>query len=335
MEYYRQVQLKDYNSFQTEAKAKLFCSPKNVKELRQCIADHPNEKKLVIGKGCNIFFTKDFDGLVIYPQIKGIREMSDEDDEEEEIFIETNASEDWDSFVAYCVEQGYAGLENLSYIPGTVGASPVQNIGAYGAEVKDVIREVVAVDINTGEVISFANHECEFGYRDSIFKRKGNYIIVSVVFHLKRTFTYVPKYFDLNKELEEVEEPTIQDVRDAVIRVRQRKLPDEKTLPNAGSFFKNPYITQELADKLRVNFPDLPAFPHKDGLVKTSAAFLIDKAKYKGKRSGNVGTYPNQPLIIVNYGTTDGNEIARFMNEVRAAVKDTFGIELEAEVRIH
>lgn len=335
MEYYRQVQLKDYNSFQTEAKAKLFCSPQNVKELRQCIADHPNEKKLVIGGGCNIFFTEDFDGLVIYPQIKGIREMSDEDDEEEEIFIETNASEDWDSFVAYCVEQGYAGLENLSYIPGTVGASPVQNIGAYGAEVKDVIREVVAVDINTGEVISFANHECEFGYRDSIFKRKGNYVIVSVVFHLKRTFTYVPKYFDLNKELEDVEEPTIQDVRDAVIRVRQRKLPDEKTLPNAGSFFKNPYITQKLADEIRIDFPDLPAFPYKDGLVKTSAAFLIDKSGYKGKRSGNIGTYPNQPLIIVNYGTTDGNEIVRFMNEVKAAVKDTFGIELETEVRIH
>lgn len=335
MEYYRQVQLKDYNSFQTEAKAKLFCSPQNVKELRQCIIDHPNEKKLVIGKGCNIFFTEDFDGLVIYPQIKGIREMSDEDDEEEEIFIETNASEDWDSFVAYCVEQGYAGLENLSYIPGTVGASPIQNIGAYGAEVKDSIREVVAVDINTGEVISFANHECEFGYRDSIFKRKGNYIIVSVVFHLKRSFTYIPKYFDLNKELEDIEEPTIHDVREAVIRVRKRKLPDEKVLPNAGSFFKNPYITQEVANKLRLSFPDLPAFPYKDGLVKTSAAFLIDKAGYKGKRSGNVGTYPNQPLIIVNYGTTDGNEIVRFMNEVKAAVKDTFGIELEAEVRIH
>lgn len=334
MDYYRQIQLKKYNSFRTEAQAKLFCSPQSVKDLCQCIADYPAEEKLVIGGGCNLFFTKDFDGLVIYPQIKGLREMSDEEEEDEDVFVEVNASEDWDTFVAYCVERGFAGVENLSYIPGTIGASPVQNIGAYGSEVKDTIREVVAVDIHTGEVISFSNHECEFAYRDSIFKRTGRYIIVSVVFHLKRTFTYIPKYFDLNKELENVEKPTIQDVRDAVIRIRQRKLPDEKVLPNCGSFFKNPYITREHAEKIAIDYPELPIFPYKDNLIKTSAAFLIDCAGYKGKRDGDVGTYPNQPLIIVNYGTSDGKEIVRFMNEIQAAVKDTFNIELEPEVRI-
>lgn len=334
MDYYRQTQLKDYNSFKTEALAKIFCRPTSVEELRQCISDYPHERKLVIGGGCNIFFTKDFDGLIIHPDIKGLREVSDEEEEDEDIFLEVNASENWDELVAYCVERGFAGLENLSLIPGTVGAAPVQNIGAYGAEVKDVVREVVAIDMETGEVVSFSNAECEFAYRDSIFKRTNKYVIISVIFHLKRTFVYTPRYFDLNKELEDIEEPSIQDVRDAVIRVRKRKLPDEKVLPNGGSFFKNPYISQELADKIHVDYPDLPAYPLKNGLVKTSAAFLIDRAGYKGKRVGDIGTYPNQPLIIVNYGSADGNEIVHFMHDIRKTVKEKFEIELEPEVRI-
>ena len=334
MDYYRQFSLKNYNSFKTEASAKIFCQPKSVEELRRCLTEHPYEQKLIIGGGCNLFFTKDFDGLVIHPELKGLREISDEEEEDEDIFIEVNASEDWDEFVAYCVERGFAGLENLSLIPGTVGAAPIQNIGAYGAEVKDVIHEVVAINMVTGEAVSFSNAECEFGYRDSIFKRTNKYLIISVVFHLKRTFVYTPKYFDLNKELEDIEEPTIQDVRNAVIRVRQRKLPDEKVLPNAGSFFKNPYISQEQVEKIKTDYPELPAFLQKDGSVKTSAAFLIDKAGYKGIRIGNIGTYPNQPLIIVNYGSSDGNDILRFMREIQSAVKDTFNIELEPEVRI-
>lgn len=334
MDYYRQTQLKNYNSFKTEALAKIFCKPSSIEELRQCLSDFPEEKKLIIGGGCNIFFTKDFDGLVIYPNIKGLREISDEEEEDEDIFIEVNASENWDEFVEYCVERGFSGLENLSYIPGTVGAAPIQNIGAYGAEVKDVIREVVAVDMETGETVSFSNTECEFAYRDSIFKRTNKYLVISVVFHLKRTFVYIPKYFDLNKELEEIAEPSIRDVRDAVIRVRQRKLPDEKELPNAGSFFKNPYISKEQADSISTEYADLPAYLQKDGLIKTSAAFLIDRAGYKGKRVGDIGTYPNQPLIIVNYGSSDGNDIVHFMQEVQHAVKNKFGIELEPEVRI-
>lgn len=334
MDYYRQTQLKNYNSFKTEALAKIFCKPSSIEELRQCLSDFPEEKKLIIGGGCNLFFTKDFDGLVIYPDIKGLRKISDEEEEDEDIFIEVNASENWDEFVEYCVERGFSGLENLSYIPGTVGAAPIQNIGAYGAEVKDVIREVVAVDMETGETVSFSNTECEFAYRDSIFKRIGKYLVISVVFHLKRTFVYTPKYFDLNKELEDIAEPSIRDVRDAVIRVRQRKLPDEKGLPNAGSFFKNPYISKEQADNISTEYTDLPAYLQKDGLIKTSAAFLIDKAGYKGKRVGDIGTYPNQPLIIVNYGSSDGNDIVRFMQEVQHAVKNKFGIELEPEVKI-
>lgn len=332
MEYHKHYQLKDLNSFRTEAYAKIFCSPTNIDELRKCLEEYPSEKKLIIGGGCNIFFTKNFDGLVIKPEFFGLHEASSEEDED--VYIEAMASEDWDSFVAYTVERKFCGLENLSLIPGTVGAAPVQNIGAYGAEVKDCIREVVAMDIHTGEVISFANNECEFSYRNSIFKQRNKYIILSVVFHLKRKFSYRPKYADLNRELESIEDPTIEEVREAVIRVRKRKLPSEKELPNAGSFFKNPYITTDQAKKLSKDYPDLPVYPYKDGWVKTSAAFLIDKAGYKGKRVGDIGTYPNQPLIIVNYGSSDGNKIVSFMEEIKSVVKQKFSIELEPEVRI-
>lgn len=332
--YQYNTQLKPYNSFQTEALAKIFCEPTDINQLRQCLSDYPLEPKLILGGGCNLFFTKNFDGLVIKPTMHGIREVSDESDDSEHVFLEVMGSEDWDQLVEYCVDKGYAGLENLSYIPGTVGASPVQNIGAYGAEVKDCIHEVVALDMETLEVISFSNTECQFAYRDSIFKRQDKYIIISVVFLLNRSYTYTPKYADLNKELEEVTDPTIREVRDAVIRIRQRKLPNEKELPNCGSFFKNPYITQQVADNILKEYPDLPLYPLQNGLIKTSAAFLIDRAGYKGKQIGQIGTYPKQALIIVNYGSTDGNEIVSFMKEIQQAVSHKFDINLEPEVRI-
>lgn len=327
-------QLKEYNSFRTEAFAKVFCEPQNIEELKQCLKDCPNDPKLVLGGGCNLFFTKNFDGLVIKPITYGIREIPDGSDDSENIFIEAKASEDWDSFVSFCVDRGYAGLENLSYIPGTVGASPIQNIGAYGAEVKDCIHEVVALDMDTLEVVSFSNAECKFEYRDSLFKRNNKYVVISVVFLLKRSYTYKPKYADLNKELEDLESPSIKDVRDAVIRIRERKLPNEKVLPNCGSFFKNPYITTEVAEVLKAEYPDLPIYPVSDHLVKTSAAFLIDRAGFKGKRIGEIGTYPNQALIIVNYGSKNGNDIINFMKDVQKAVHDKFNIDLEPEVRI-
>lgn len=330
MIFHKYFQLKEYNAFQTEAFAKLFCEPATIEELRQAILDYPDERKLVLGAGCNLFFTHDFDGLVIKPNLKGMREMPDQEDGS--ILVEAMASEDWDSFVAHCVENGYAGLENLSFIPGSVGAAPIQNIGAYGAEVKDCIQEVVALDIATGQSLSFTAQECEFGYRDSIFKRNQKYIVISVVFRLNKSFQYVEKYADLNQELAEVEQPSISDVREAVIRVRKRKLPDHRELPNCGSFFKNPYISAEIAEKIKVEYENLPLYPVEGGLLKTSAAFLIDRAGFRGMRDGDVGTYPNQALIIVNYGTADGNDIVRFMNRIRDAVNAKFGILLEPEV---
>lgn len=327
-------QLKNYNSFQTEAHAKVFCEPENIDQLKQCLSDYANEPKLILGGGCNLFFTKDFDGLVIKPKTFGIREVPDDSDNSEYVYIEAKAAEDWDSFVGFCVDRGYSGLENLSYIPGTVGAAPIQNIGAYGAEVKDCIHEVVALNIETMEVMSFSNAECEFAYRNSIFKRENKYIVLSVVFLLKRSFVYSPKYVDLIKELENVESPSLAEVREAIIHIRQRKLPNEKILPNCGSFFKNPYITKETAKKIKETYPDLPTYPINDGLVKTSAAFLIDKAGYKGKRVEQIGTYPKQALIVVNYGSKDGNDIVMFMKEIQNVVSEKFNIHLEPEVRI-
>ncbi len=330
--YKQNVQLKPYNSFQTEAFAGIFCQPSSISEIQRCISDHHNKEKLVIGGGCNLFFTRNFEGVVINPKLYGITEISGK--ESVNVLIEVMASEDWDSFVQYCVDKGYSGLENLSMIPGTVGASPVQNIGAYGAEVKDCIKEVTAIDILTNDYVSVPIDECNFSYRNSIFKQTNRYVIVSVVFKLKRNFEYIPKYADLNTELEKIENPTIQDVREAVIRIRKRKLPDHAVLPNGGSFFKNPVITREKADQLTADYPEMPLYPQNDGQIKTSAAFLIDKAGFKGKRIGNIGTYPSQPLIIVNYGTTDGNEIVNFSRLLQEKVTEKFGINLEPEIRI-
>ena len=332
--YQYSVELKPYNSFRTEALAKIFCEPSNIQEVKQCFIDYPNEQKLVLGGGCNLFFTQNFDGIVIKPNLLGIKEISIEDNDTNSIFLEAMASQDWDEFVEYCVDKGYSGLENLSYIPGTVGASPIQNIGAYGSEVKDCIYKVLALDTETLEEISFSNSECEFAYRDSYFKKNNKYVIVSVIFQLSKSYTYLPKYVDLNKELENTDKPTIKDVRESVIRVRQRKLPDHKEFPNAGSFFKNPYITQNVANNIISSYPELPIYPIDGELLKTSAAFLIDKAGCKGIKTGKIGTYPKQPLIIVNYGSNDGNDIVAFMKNIQKAVLDKFGITLEPEVWI-
>jgi UDP-N-acetylmuramate dehydrogenase len=323
------IQLQPYNSFRTKATAKFFCEPHNVSELIGILEKFPDEKKLILGKGCNLFFTENFDGLVIKPAMKGIFTLLETDDFVE---IEVGAAEDWDNFAAHCVSLGYAGTENLSYIPGSVGAAPIQNIGAYGAEVKDIIAFVRAVDITTDTLVDFSNAACEFGYRDSIFKKRQNYIITSVVFRLQKSFTYQEKYIDLNRELENVTNPTLSQVRDAVIRVRRRKLPDYITLPNAGSFFKNPLLTEEEKEKLLQKLPDAPVYNAENGMFKTSAAYLIDKAGYKGKRNGNVGIYEHHALIIVNYGTENGIEIQNFMHEIQDKVLCEFGIKLEPEV---
>lgn len=326
------VQLQPYNSFRTKALAKLFCEPQSAEELSKIVRAFPDEKKLVLGNGFNSFFTKEFDGLVIKSAIRGMHILSETD---QFVEIEVGAAEDWDQFVAYCVEQGYAGIENLSLIPSSVGASPVQNIGAYGTEAKDVITKVKTVSLQTGDYHEFSNAECQFGYRDSIFKQTGDYVIISVVFRLEKSFQYKEKYIDLSRELEGIPTPTLTQVREAIIRIRNRKLPDHRILPNAGSFFKNPFLTEEEKDQLQQKLPDVPIYNAGEGQFKTSAAFLIDKAGYKGKRHGMVGTYTHHSLIIVNYGTENGQEIVDFMHKVQQEVQKQFDILLEPEVRIY
>lgn len=327
--------LLNLNSMKTEAFAKYFSEPCSVEEIQKLLESYEHEPILILGGGCNTFFTKNFNGLVIRPKLEGIHICTETGGE---VQIEAQAGEDWDAFVKHTVAQNFSGLENLSLIPGTVGAAPVQNIGAYGTEVKDTIVKVNAIDRKTAECVSFTNAECEFGYRSSIFKYTEDYIITSVVFRLKKVdgnFEYIPKYEDLNRELETVKHPSLRDVREAVINIRKRKLPDEKVLPNSGSFFKNPLVSASTAEKLKQLHPDISLYPQANGFFKTSAAFLIDRAGYKNKRVGNVGTYQNQPLVIVNYGTTDGNEIVQFMKDVQEAVFNKYGIVLEPEVRIY
>ncbi len=326
------IQLKPYNSFRTEAKAKLFCEPKSVEELSEIVKKHPHEKKLILAGGYNTFFTKDFDGLVIHPQIKGSNIWYEDDSVVE---IEANASEIWDDFVKHCVANNYAGIENLSLIPSSVGAAPVQNIGAYGTEVEDVITLVRTVHIETGEQKDFTNEMCEFGYRDSIFKRTGEYIITSVVFRLQKSFTYHQKYIDVANELKDVPNPTMMQVRKAIVDIRNRKLPDYDFLPNAGSFFKNPFLSYDQKENLLELLPNATIHNVNENCFKTSSAFLIDKAGYKNKRCGMVGTYEHHSLIIVNYGTARGEEIVSFVNKIQQSVHSQFNIWLEPEVRIY
>ena len=326
------VQLQPYNSFRTKALAKIFCEPRGTDELIEVIKTHPDEKKLILGAGFNLFFTKDFDGLVIRPVMEEINTISEDDNHAE---IEVEAGMEWDTFVQRCVERGYSGIENLSLIPGSVGASPIQNIGAYGTEVSETITRVKTVDLKSGDLKSFSNEECRFGYRDSIFKHQAGQVIASVTFRLSKSFEYKEKYIDLSRELNGTPRPSLEQVREAIIRIRTRKLPDFRELPNAGSFFKNPILTKEEKENLLKKAVDAPVYNAGKNRFKTSAAYLIDKAGYKGKRRGMVGTYEHHSLVIVNHGTEDGREIVAFMKEVQQEVMKQFGVRLDPEVRIY
>ena len=332
MKVHNNIQLQNYNSFNTKAIAKLFCEPETQKELSELLKTYSKEKKLVLGAGYNLFFTKDFNGLVIKPGMQEIKIVSENDSY---VIIEAGAGVEWDKMVEDCVARGYAGIENLSLIPSSVGASPIQNIGAYGSEVKDTIVLVKTVDLQTGDYIEFTNSECQFGYRNSIFKQTNRYIITSVLFKLSKSYTYKEKYIDVSRELKDIESPTIKQVRDAIVKIRTRKLPDTKTLPNAGSFFKNPVLTEEEKHSLQKVIIDAPIYNIGENRFKTSAAFLIEKAGFKGKREGMVGTYEHHALVIVNYGTNNGKEISDFASEIQEEVLKMFSIKLELEVWIY
>ncbi len=291
------------------------------------------EKWLIMGGGTNLLFLSDFDGLVISPDIMGY-EISYEDNQILELTV--GAGVEWDDLVAYCVKNQWYGIENLSLIPGRVGAAPVQNIGAYGVEVADVILSVDGINLETSACESFTNMECEFNYRTSIFKRQmqNRFMVTSVIFRLQKRGEVVSGYGDLSKVLKEMGGPSLQNAREAVIQVRQSKLPDPKKLGNAGSFFKNPVLTERKATALALQLPGLPVYPYSPGFVKVGAGFLIEQAGWKGRKLGRAAVHERQALVLVNLDRASGMEILELSRAIQQDVLEKFGVNLEREVEV-
>jgi len=325
------------NSFHVKVDAKYFievASLNNIEEVRKFAMD-TKMPFLVMGGGSNILFTKDFDGLIIKNIIKGIDILNED---EGHVFVKANAGENWDEFVAFCNDHNFGGLENLSLIPGNVGTSPIQNIGAYGVEMKDHFYELEAIEWDTGETRKFNFEECQFGYRDSIFKNrlKGKVIITSVTFRLDKKHRLNIDYGDIRKELEnmEAEKLSIQKVREAVCNIRQRKLPDPDEIGNGGSFFKNPVIKANQFFTLINDFPELVSYPLDEDHFKLAAGWLIDQCGWKGYRDGDAGVHVNQALVLVNHGNASGSEILNLANRIKESVFEKFGVRIETEVNI-
>ena len=328
------ISLKEYNTFGIDVNAKRFISITSVYELQQLLK---SEKDIfLISGGSNMLLTEDIDKLVVHIDIKGI---SIDRENHNDIYLTVNAGENWHEFVLWCVSQNYGGLENLSLIPGNVGTCPIQNIGAYGVEVKDTISKVEAIEINTGKLVSFSNSECNFGYRNSIFKNeaKGKYILTSVSFQLTKTnHNFNTSYGAIETELasKKIETPSLKDISDAVIAIRQSKLPDPKEIGNSGSFFKNPVISIQLFNKLKSKFPNIPSYPISKTEIKVPAGWLIEQSGFKGKRFGDYGVHEKQALVLVNYGKATGKEIYQLAQKIQKSIKENFEIDLEIEVNI-
>jgi UDP-N-acetylmuramate dehydrogenase len=337
MEIFENHSLKPFNTFAIDAKAKFFIEIASIKELQELLneAKFKSIEKLIIGGGSNILLVKDFDGLVIKNSIKG-RELLNETDTE--YFVKAGAGEDWHDFVMYCVDNNYAGLENLSLIPGCVGAGPMQNIGAYGVELKSCLKEVEAINIKDGTVRVFSNEQCEFGYRESIFKKalKGQYIITSVTYNLNKTPIFQTSYGDIEKELSSIkkEDITIKDVSNAVCKIRNSKIPNPAVIHNAGSFFKNPEIPYQKLIKLKELYPDIVSYKISENMVKLAAGWLIENAGWKGKSIGDAGVHKNQALVLVNHGNANGYELIELSDKIIKDVKSKYNVDLEREVNI-
>ena len=329
------ISLQPYNTFGIDANARWMAFPGSTEELLGLLDhDRPGwDLKFILGGGSNVLFTRDFNGLILHPVIKGIEKIRDTN---EFIWVRAGCGENWDDLVDHCVQNNWGGLENLSHIPGHVGGSPVQNIGAYGVEVKDCIESVEAILIKNKKRIHFSAAKCKFGYRDSIFKKemKGRCIITHVTFRLRRDPVFTTHYPDLEKELDNYSDTTIQNIRKAIISIRSKKLPDPAKLGNAGSFFKNPFVSVQKAESLRQYFPAMPGYDCEGNRIKLSAAWLIEQCHWKGRKVGSVEAYRRQPLVIVNRGGATGSEIIQYAQKIQRAVRNRFGIMLELEVNV-
>lgn len=333
----RNVSLRPYNTFGLNVQAKILARVGSVPELQQVLEDGDltGEERFILGGGSNILLTKDVDGLVIKNEIAGIEVVGETPDA---YLVRSGAGVVWHELVMHCIAQNYAGIENLSLIPGNVGAAPMQNIGAYGVELKEVFYSLEAVETETGNIHTFSNADCEFGYRESVFKRKlkGQFVITSVTLQLAKKPAINTSYGAIEQELEAmgIGSPTIQDVSQAVIRIRQSKLPDPKVLGNSGSFFKNPVVPTSKFEELKAKYPNIPGYAAGEE-TKLAAGWLIEQCGWKGKVVGNTGSHAKQALVLVNYGNATGSEIFNLSEQIIRSVYDTFGVHLEREVNVY
>lgn len=332
--FFENFPLKQYNTFGLNSSARYFFEFTEPDDLPAFLASEKYIEELpllILGGGSNILFLNDFNGIILYPKIPGINICKED---RQYIWIEAGAGEVWDDLVKFCVDAGLGGLENLSDIPGSVGAAPVQNIGAYGQEAGNAIELVKGYDLVKKETAEFKNSDCEFEYRNSLFKRelKNRFVITSVVFRLDKFPEYNLSYGKVEETVKAMGEVNLQNIRKAVKNIRSSKLPDVNTLGNAGSFFKNPVVKKEVAEKIQSVYSDIPVYQAGGGQVKIAAGWLIDKSGWRGRRSGNVGVYSQQALVLVNYGGATGAEIYNLSEEITRSVFEKFGISLEREV---
>ncbi|MBX3241339.1 MAG: UDP-N-acetylmuramate dehydrogenase [Chitinophagaceae bacterium] len=327
--------LRQYNSFGINAGARFFASFKTLEELEELVDHARHHKKLVLGGGTNILLTGDFDGWVLKNDLTGIEEAGETG---EEIFVKAGAGENWNSFVQYAISRDWAGLENLSLIPGNVGAAPMQNIGAYGVELESVFNGLEAYHLKDKAVHSFTVGDCQLGYRDSIFKNKlkDQYVILNVSFRLRKQPVFHTEYGAIRQELErmQVQELSIGAIARAVINIRSSKLPDPAKIGNAGSFFKNPSVPADRFRQLEKEHKGIVGYKNPDGSVKLAAGWLIEQCGWKGFRRGDAGVHAHQALVLVNYGAATGKEIYRLSEEIQQSVRDRFAVTLEREVNI-
>ena len=330
---FKNYSLKNYNSFRVNHKANFFLKIENDKSLIDFLSDKKfkNEKKLIIGGGSNILFTKDYEGVILYSCIKGIHILEENDNH---IKVKVGSGENWDDFVKFCVNKNWYGIENLSLIPGSVGAAPIQNIGAYGVEIKDYIYDVNGIDLKNNLKKTYTNKSCDFEYRDSIFKRelKNNFFVTEVTFILNKNKKFTLDYSEL-KNINS-QSLTIQNVRDKIIEIRNSKLPDPKLLANAGSFFKNPVINIKIAKKIKEKYNDFKYYQINESMVKISAAWLIEKSGWKGHKEKNIGVYNKHALVLVNYSSENGKDIKILSKKIKESVLKKFNVTLEKEVNI-
>ncbi len=325
------------NTFGVDVKAKYFTSINTINELIEVTNTNvfKDLELLILGGGSNILFTKDFDGLVILNNIKG-KEIIDQN--QQSIFLKVGAGENWHELVMYCVDNGWGGIENLSLIPGNTGTAPMQNIGAYGVEIKETFVELEALEISSGKIVKFNNSDCEFGYRESVFKNKmkNQYIILNITLELKKNPVLNINYGDVKAILESqnIKNPAIKEVSNAIISIRQSKLPDPKKIGNSGSFFKNPIVSLNQLELVKKKYPNVVNYEINENEFKIAAGWLIERAGWKGKKFNNYGVHEKQALVLVNYGLANGMEIFELSEKIILDIKDKFGITLEREVNI-